>query len=942
MLTTAEKRDLGAAGLAQGFHRLQATDRGPKRRKPYHVSSHVYDPIIADGDRGYSFQGGVGCLDTEVRSGRYAKAKEVYAGGGMLGAVLVEWRSIGRGIGVNQPQPTQLQVYGRVRELLRRVEPLLAATAHEPRAALKAALGFLCAERGLAPPHLQLELRPLLQLILDLCADEVVASEAARLLKGVTIDPATSCRAAAAFFEGVPLRDVAQSRLTDACRADEPNRLLFVPFLSHEHPGYPRQASTNSWCAMFIAEVLRFVGLPARLAAGDASLCARLCAQSGRLARELWLSSLSEQERAKHEPEKLEDALLAIKLFNAFRFLATRARTAHHTAPYAAANDDEVDWHKNLSCTRRDAAECHHPTQMDLNFRQGGGVIGSLIEAWCRMHVADRRLLREGLDGEPGGEWLSLSRLTAEGSLAFLETVLRAVAADTFSTAGQPIPAAQAETLLARCDPLLLNQQIPDCWPLIHLLLALRGDADVVAHLLGCLGTQSHALARRTRALAIATATYFAGDEDERAKFSPLVKYCGSAIRDLSASTRTLHALVTAAGGVDVVGPFLALCIEFLCAPGVEALSGSTGGACDCSAALLALAHNHAVRPFAGEAPLTREVAPLLRLPNEPELLLVCETHLTPKATWAPTSRSAEPWPTKAAVQADRAEEASRAALAHSCVLFDLRSALQLAVKAGPLTSPFLAQSKKPLLVDAATGKQMRPKYRAADAATVRAMEARVATAVVALTSTCARQMEWASLVQRWLDLSRGPMERCGAALRFRLHEFPAQRHAVPMWAAIAKHTRALLVSTTHPQGASCAATATATATAARDLSVHVSLLASRVIEHYHSADQLIHAQRAERHAHAFLHGLAKELGVDVRLVLTQPAERCLRPPSPPSPTPPTPRPADASPSSTPPSDPPTNAVPPETQALMAELRAEQAQKADDDANWRRGARARV
>ena len=74
MLTTAEKRDLGAAGLAQGFHRLQATDRGPKRRKPYHVSSHVYDPIIADGDRGYSFQGGVGCLDTEVRSGRYAKA----------------------------------------------------------------------------------------------------------------------------------------------------------------------------------------------------------------------------------------------------------------------------------------------------------------------------------------------------------------------------------------------------------------------------------------------------------------------------------------------------------------------------------------------------------------------------------------------------------------------------------------------------------------------------------------------------------------------------------------------------------------------------------------------------------------------------------------------------------------------------------------------------
>ena len=90
MLTTAEKRDLGAAGLAQGFHRLQATDRGEKRRKPYHVSSHVYDPIIADGDRGYSFQGGVGCLDTEVRSGRYAKAKEVYAGGGMLGAVLVD------------------------------------------------------------------------------------------------------------------------------------------------------------------------------------------------------------------------------------------------------------------------------------------------------------------------------------------------------------------------------------------------------------------------------------------------------------------------------------------------------------------------------------------------------------------------------------------------------------------------------------------------------------------------------------------------------------------------------------------------------------------------------------------------------------------------------------------------------------------------------------
>ena len=70
----------------------------------------------------------------------------------------------------------------------------------------------------------------------------------------------------------------------------------------------------------------------------------------------------------------------------------------------------------------------------------------------------------------------------------------------------------------------------------------------MVSHLFGCLGTQSRALVRRKRALAIAAATYFAGDEDERAKFLPLVKRCGSAILELSASTRTMHALVTAAG----------------------------------------------------------------------------------------------------------------------------------------------------------------------------------------------------------------------------------------------------------------------------------------------------------------------------------------------------------------------------------------------------------
>ena len=99
MPTDAGKRDIDAAGIARGLHLLQEAPWAKKRQKPYHFSHHFFDPRLAEGHCGYSFQGRVEGLAASMRVGRTKPVYDIYHGGGMLGALLVEWRNVGVGLG---------------------------------------------------------------------------------------------------------------------------------------------------------------------------------------------------------------------------------------------------------------------------------------------------------------------------------------------------------------------------------------------------------------------------------------------------------------------------------------------------------------------------------------------------------------------------------------------------------------------------------------------------------------------------------------------------------------------------------------------------------------------------------------------------------------------------------------------------------------------------
>lgn len=886
MTSSAEKRDLDAAGLARGFHRLEQTQRSTKRAKPYHYSTHIFDVHHDPKESGYAFEGNVRRLEGCALAGRLKPVLDVYHAGGMLGALLVEWRSTGRGLGGHVPPPKQHEVNRRLDALLEGVEAALVST--KPIEAVVATVqGLLGSERGAHHPHIQIDLRPLLQLLLDLAANETLAIDLAQLAAPTTMKNGGMAhlhrcfRAAGAFFEGVRLGDAAQSTLGAECRAGPASRCLFVPYLRREFQGSKSNVqSYQSFCAVFLAGGLRFASFPARLVGSDdPSGRARLCARSGEVARRLWLATLSPPERAKHEPERAEDTRLAIKLYNTFRFLATRARSEHHVAPYGDADDDQ-GWFHALSC----APQTNNEAMREAHFRHGGGVLGSLLEAWCRMHVCARKL-RDGLSVPeaqrrrlPPGEqeqWLQLEGLTHERTMWHLCVALKDAA--TALGDAHATPDAKATALLARCDHCARFSSVtPDVWPMVHLLLVLQSDATIGCHLVGCLGTDVGALRNRARAMAIATACYFAEDKDERAKFSTsLGKDHKGCVRETHPATASLVGLVGAAGGTGVVGELLAVCLEFLCAPAVAALRRPPQNYCDCTAALLGLAHNHAHHPFAGGEPPTTKAplkAALFRLPGDEATLYVKVSHFTQAGI--KTGHRAEPWPTSLCHEDRVLPESERVALAQKHARYDLGTALQIAVKGGPLTSPFGPKAVEPRLLNEKGGRSTA-KCHTATLATVRAIEAQAAAANAELEATCAERASLAALLQRWLTFSRGPMEDCCVALQLGMGTDP-RRKKTNLDGKIAKYVRALLVARAYPTDAAGVAS-TADALARRVLYV-----ASGTIVHYAKERHMSLAHRAERGANNFLSEVSKQFGVGLRPPAIAPeAERCLRPPPP-------------------------------------------------------------
>ena len=824
-----------------------------KRLKPFHYSDHVFCRANADDRQNcYTFAGDVQGLGASMNG-----VLETYHGGGMLGAVLVEWRKVGLGVDTDRPAPTQLAVSKRLAVVLEGAERALTSRVRVEGegGALAQVQALLRAEHSNTEPHLLLQLRPLVQLLLDLCADMKMVEKMEELTRGATLDPGTCCRAAAAFFDRLRLAPAAQERLTAECHAGTECNRLFVPFLRHEFPGYSsHQRRTNSACAVMLGQVLRFVAFPARRSRGGADL-KTLCDRSGELARALWLGALPPAERAKHEPERPEATRLALKLFNALRFLATRARPAQHASATYGTDEVEKQWFNALSCTFRDAPR-PRPTRTGEDLRHGGGVLGGLLEEWCRVHVAARDLPGEAT------ELLRLKEVTPGKTLKRLREAL-----DQASSGND------AQHFLAQCDPgALLDASVPDVWPLVHLLLALQGDATLVSHLAGCLGADARALGIGdwwVRPMAVAMTCYVDEEQGERTKFSDSLDKGGykNAFRVLRSCTRNLASLVTTAGGPVVVGELLAVCLAFLCAPAVAALGGAEGEVRDSAAALLGLAHNHDHRPLAGadEVPVTLVPLDRFRLAKSPGVLFVQEKYLgPPKRTWVETDKSYEPWPVPTATanaSAAQAKEDTRVARVQQYARFDLEAALLFAVRGGLRTSVFFEKNAN---FKTDEGKRTTRKCHAAKLEDVRAEAVRVDTALAQLVAACAQRAATAALLERWLRLSRGPMARCCAAL---------QRHK-----AIGKRTRALLVAVAHAGGAGGAGGADGDAPAAA-LAQAVSRACRKAIVCFHEEEQPELAARAEQRARGFLDAVRKECGVEAELAIGECAEALLRPP---------------------------------------------------------------